>query len=351
MVFDEFITTTTQDKILPKVMDSVLAGNVITLRLMTNSKKWMGETLKVPVKVSSSSTGGSYDGYDTFTTTRANTRINMSFNPKAYYQTVTLSNMEKAVNTGEEAVIDLLTVEMESAQQDMIDGIGDLMYGDGTGNGNKDFTGLVAAVDDGTNVATYGGQSRTTYTTLQGNYTATVGNLTLSGMATMYDSCTVGTDVPSLIVTTETVWTYYESLLTPTMSANYNMQSLPMVTSTGINPASQGFAGGSGFVALMFRGTPVVKDEKCTAGYMYFLNEKYLDFHALGHPENIAIKPMSNTIDGVYSQAGSNIPVFYWSGWLKPTNQDARTGHFTVYGDLINKNPNRSGVLRGITGV
>lgn len=350
MVFDAFITTTTQDKILPSVVDSVLGSNPLTLRLMQNPKPWVGETLKVPVKYQKNTNGSSYDGYDTFTTTRVNTRVNMSFNPKAYYQTITLSNMEQGVNDTAK-VLDLIGLEMEGAQNDMIDSIGTLMYSDGTGNSSKDFTGLVAAVDDGTNVATYGGLARSTYTTLKANYTASVGNLTLSQMGTMMDSCTVGADKPTLIVTTETVWGYYESLLQPMILAQYDAGGFAQVTANGVLPNRGALKGEAGFDAIFYRGVPMVKDEKCTSGYMYFLNERYLNFYVMPHPKNKAVKPSADLIEGYYSQAGVTQPLVYWSDWLQPTNQDAVTGHLTIWGDLINRNPNRSGVLRGITGV
>lgn len=349
MVFDAIVTTTTQDKILPQVQDAILNSNVACMRLMSKAVPWAGETVKFPVKYQKSSTGGSFDGYDTFVTTKQNTRVNAQFNPKAFYQTVTLSGMELDVNDTAK-VLDLINVETESAQQDAIDSIGTLLYSDGTGNSNKDFTGLVAAVDDGTNVGTYGGLSRTTYTGFRGNYTASSGSLTLSKMATMYDSCTRGQEAPTIIITTETIWTAYEALLTPTVQAVYQAQGYAQVTSSGMTAPGQVFVGRGGFDALTFRGKPVVKDEKCTSGYMYFLNEKFFDFHVLKSTgDYVAIKPTANLIEGVYSQPGTSIPMFYWSGWLKPTNQNAITGHMLLKGDLINKNPRFSGVLRGLT--
>ena len=353
MTFDQFVKSVTQDEILPEVIDTVLGGNVLSLRLMSTPKKWVGETLKVPVKYQKSSSGGSFDGYDTFSTTQASTRVSMSFNPKAEYQSVTISNLQRGVNGGKAKVVDLIGVEMESAQQDMIDNIGTRFYGDGTGNGSKDFTGLVAAVDDGTNVATYGGLSRSTYSTLQSSYTASVGALTLSQMGTTYDACVVGSDKPTLIVTDETTWGYYEQLLQPMVVANYNAEGFSQVVADGVVKGRGALKGEAGFDALWYRGTPVVKDEKCTSGYMYFLNEKYLHFYALPHPDGQMVGPSSKTIEGVYSnpENRSKLSAFHWTGWKRPVNQDAMIGQFIVYGDIINRNPNRSGVLRGITGV
>jgi len=349
MTFDEVVNTVTQDEIVPNIVDTVLGSNVLTLRLMSNPKPWSGEKMKFNVKIAKSTTGGSFDGYDTFDTNRTNNRRQMEFGPKGYYQSVTLSNLEKAVNATPAKVIDLVSAEMDSAQQDMTDGIGTLFYADGTGNSNKDFTGLAAAVDDGTTVATYGGLSRSTYSTLQSDVTATLGNLTLSAMATSYDAATTGSDRPSIIVTTEVIWGYYEQLLQPTVVANYQAGGFAQVTKQGSRQNRGALQGEIGFDALWYRGTPMVKDEKCTSGAMWFLNEKYLDWYSLPHPDNV-MHSDGGTIQGVYSE-DEKPPVISWTGFKKPTNQDAVIGQFIAYGELINRNPNRSSQIQGITGV
>lgn len=348
MTFDEVVKTTTQDEIVPTVVDSVLNSNVLTMRLIGNSKPWVGELMKFNVKVSKSSAGGSFSGFDVFSTTRANTRVQMQFGPKGYYQSVVLSNMERAVNKTSAQVLDLLGLEMESAKDDMVDGIGTLFYSDGTGNGGKDFTGLAAAVDDGSVAVTYGGLSRTTYATLQSNVTAALGNLTLAAMATAFDAATVGSDKPTIIVTTEAVWGYYEQLLQPTVRAGYDAGGFAQVTRTGVAQNRGALKGEIGFDALWYRGVPMVKDEKCTAGYMYFLNENYLGWYNLPHPDH-QMEGGSNMIEGYYGEEGPK-PIS-WSGLKDPINQDAVIGQFILYGELCNRNPNRSSVIQGITGV
>jgi|SRR6185295_16681398 len=347
--FDNFLTDITQRYVVPNIVDTVLASNVLCLKLLGNPIPWRGTTYVQPIQTSASTAGGSFNPYDTFSTQRQNLTNIMSFSPKAYYQSVTLSNLEIAVNKGQEGVINVIESQMEMAKNSMADGIGTIFYSDGTGNGGADFSGLKAAVDDGTVTATYGGLLRSTYTTIKANRTASVGNLTLSGMGTMYNSCKVGTDRPDLIVTTETVWNYYESLTQPTVVTN--VDGYRQVTMDGSAQNRSALKGEIGFDALFYRGAPIVADEKCSSGYMYFLNMNYLKWVSLPHPENTMVGSGSNVIEGVYSEAGHEVPVFSWTDWKRPTNQDARTGQFILYGELINKNPNRSGVLLGITGV
>lgn len=347
MIFDEFVTTITNDHIVPKVVDTILGSNVLTLRLMSNPRTWSGESLRIPVKVAKSTSGGSYDGYDLFSTQRVNTRQNFTFRVKGFYQSVTISGMEKGVNATKEGVLNLLATEMESSQQDMIDSIGSLFYGDGTGNGGKDFTGLAAAVDDGTTAANYGGLSRSTYTSLQSDRTNLAGALTLSAMAASYDAAKVGPDVPTIIVTTESIWSDYEALLQPTVRAGYDgFSGGRAVTATGVK-SRDALNGEIGFDALFYRGTPLVADEKCTSGAMYFLNEKYLNWYALPRTDRQGVGKQGSNIEGAYSDQG--VPVVSWTGLKEPINQDAEVGQFLINGELVNSNPNRSAVIVGIT--
>ena len=57
------------------------------------------------------------------------------------------------------------------------------------------------------------------------------------------------------------------------------MTGMPSVGATGGMTQGQGLQGQTGFVALSFRGVPICKDEKCTTGNLYGLNENFLDFY------------------------------------------------------------------------
>ena len=142
------VTTTTQDLILPKVVDTILNSNVFATRMLGKAKKWAaGEILRMPVKVSKNSTGTSFSGFDTFSTSATNNRVNLSYSPKFYQITVALPLDELSANQTDAKVLDLAAVEMASASHDMADDIGTLFFLDGTGNGSKDFLGLGALVD------------------------------------------------------------------------------------------------------------------------------------------------------------------------------------------------------------
>ena len=57
------VTTTTQTRLLPKAIDNLFNGNVLTMRLMRNQRPWVGGTsIDIPVELSTITAGGSYFG-------------------------------------------------------------------------------------------------------------------------------------------------------------------------------------------------------------------------------------------------------------------------------------------------
>lgn len=324
MAFSAFVTTITQDKFVPKVVDNILRGNVLCMRFLgQNSRPWgSGHILNVPIKYQKSTSGGSYAGFDTLSTTQMNTRVLATFSPTQNYFSVVISGIQQAVNKGDAAVLDLLATEMASVADDMADGLGTQLYSDGTGNSSKDITGLDAAVDDGNTTASWGGlNGSTTYTTWVSTLTSNTGGITIANLASAYNSAKVGNDLPTLIVTTPTIWTTYEGLLQATINYHTQVQGYPKMTAFGINrTAGTGQTGDVGFDTLFFRGVPLVADEKCTATRLYMLNEKHLWFARLDHPKY---------------PAGGNQFGFAWTGLKDPTNQDASVGQFLLYGQLV----------------
>lgn len=315
MTFSAFVTSVTQDKFIPKVVDNVLAGNVLLERFLGKSRPWgSGHKLVQPIKYQSSASGGSYEGFDTFSTSQQNTRVNAEFNPMQNYFSVVIAGIQKAVNKGDAAVLDLLATEMDSVSADMRDGLGTQFYSDGTGNSSKDITGLAAAVAAS---GTYAGLAPGTYTTWVSDVDTSTNAITLAEMRASYDAAKIGNDAPTLIVTTPAIWTTYEGLLTATINYHSQVQGYAKVnrfTTRG----KGGQTGDVGFDALYFRGIPVVSDEKCTSGYMYLLNENHLWFAKLDHAD--------------YSTSKEG---FAWTGLKAPTNQDATVGQFLLYGNLI----------------
>ena len=180
MTFSERVLALTQDYLLPKVVDNTLGGNILSLRLIGNAREGKGETIKKALKYQSSGTATSFAGLDTFTANQLTTKVRISYDMRAVRIPVAVAGMEAVANAVTETqVTDLVVEALEESQQELLDAVGAMIYGTGTGNSNKDFLGLGAIIDDGTDVGTLGTLSRTTYPVLNATRTASGGTLSL----------------------------------------------------------------------------------------------------------------------------------------------------------------------------
>lgn len=357
MEFSERVLSLTQDYLLPKVVDNVLGGNILSYRLMGNAKQGKGESIKRAIKYQSSGTAGSFAGLDTFSAAPLTTKLRLSYDMRGVRIPVAVSGMEAVANAvSETQVTDLVKESLEECQMELIDEIGDQLYGLGTGNGNKDLIGIGAIVDDATDVATIGGQSRSTYPVLKATRTSSGGTLTLAKLATLYSAISSGAQGPTLIVSDETVWDLYEQLLTPTVREQYSMMGYYEVGSTGgAKRAQEGLKGTQGFVAVTYKGVPWTRDEKATAQNVFMLNENWIDYYGWDASKATDYKKISlgsSTIESNYSEVPmSQFTGFNWSGFKTPTNQFGSIADVIVLGNLTSWQPRRSGRLTGVTGV
>ena len=204
-----FVSDVTQDRMLPKLVDVVWSGNVISQEIMRDrARTWLsGHELVIPLLVTAPTIGGSYYGFDSFLTTQETKTTLAKFRPSQLYWSVPLSGIQLSLNSGDAKVLDIVANELDIAAQGLKQEIGTQFYSDGTGNSNKDILGLIAAVDDTTSVTIYGNVSRSTYTLWRGTRTAQSGSLSLADLAADFDAAQVGSDTPNLIVTTPAVGT------------------------------------------------------------------------------------------------------------------------------------------------
>lgn len=336
-LYGQRIQSTVQTKYLPYVVDTVLQSNVLMQRFVRAAKPWSGRTLRQPIKVSKNTTGTSISGFDTFSVAATDNRQVMEFTPCFYQITCALPGDELSVADTEEKVLDLMKLTIQSDTEDMADDLGTIFYADGTGNGSKDPLGLAALVDDGSSVASIGGLSRSTYTTLQSTVTASSGTISLAKVDTLWAAVTSGSQKPTAFYTTETIFNLYGQLLRPQERITKPVSSV------------KGMVGGTGFDGLEYNGKPVLMDEKCTSGVFFALNEKFMDWYGLpaynGKP--IAYK---SQIKGNDYEAPMGLG-FSWSDWIVPANSFSVVGHIYFGGQFVCNNPRRQGKLTGITGV
>jgi len=356
--FGTRVTALTQNWLLPKVVDNTLNGNIIALRLIGNAKQGKGTSIDRAIKYQNSGTATSFFGLDTFTSVPLDTKVTLSYDMRGVRIPLAVSGMEAVANAvSETQVTDLIKNTVEESETELVDAVGDMAYSTGTGNSNKDFLGLGAIVDDGTDVSTIGSLSRTTYSVLNATRTASGGTLTLAKLATLFSAVSSGSSssTSTLMTSNETVWDLYEQLLTPTVRENYSMLGTLTMGQSGGASREQGLKGTAGFVAVTYKGIGWVRDEKSTSQTVWMLNENRLDYHgwdAKGMFGYNSIKMGSTTFEGLYAETPmSNYSGFNWTGFRAPTNQFSGLADIIILGNFLSWEPRRQGRLTGVTGV
>lgn len=306
--FDSLLSTTLANY-RDQMTDNIFTARPLTNYLMDKGRIRMldgGTKIVEPLVYGLNGTVGSYSGYDTISLTAQEGMSAAEYDWKQYAASIAISGIEEAKNNGEAAIINLLEAKIMQAEESMREGFNQMFFADGTGNSGKDWNGLGNIVEasgtvGGINRATVGNEFWRSY---EEN---TAGALTLADMATAYNSVSVGNDHPDMVLTTQTLFEKYESLLQPQLRY------------TDAKTADAGFQN------LLFKSAPVTYDVHCTAGVVYFLNSKYLTL--VGH-------------SGKW---------FEQTDFVRPENLDARYALIMCYGNLTCRNAAKQGKLTGRT--
>ena len=305
--FDQILSTTLKNYV-PKLADNVFTARPLFYAL-TNGQTIRrisgGAKIVVPIIYGKNTTAASYSGSDVLTTAFQDGISAAEYDWKQYAATVQITGIEEAKNNGEAQIIDLLEGKIMQTEQTIIDNMNVMLWGDGNGNGGKDFLGIQGIVAGGTlggiNSAAAG---NSWWAPTMTNHGAAA--LTLNAMSSIYNTISVGNDQPTIIFGDQARYEKYESLLQPQLR----------YTSAEVADA--------GFQNLLFKGAPVTFDDNCEAKAFYFLNTKYL--RLVAHTETW----------------------FQPTPFVRPTNQDARFAQILCYGQLTCSNRARQGRLFNI---
>jgi hypothetical protein len=306
--FDALLSTTLANY-RDKLTDNVFSARPLTYWLMDKGRirtESGGTKLVEQLIYGENTTVRSYSGYETLSLTPQDGISAAEYDWKQYAASIAISGIEEAKNNGEHAIIDLLESKIMQAEESLREGFNRMFFADGTGNSGKDWNGLGNLVESGNTVgginsATAGNEYWRSY---EDN---TAGALTLAQMATAYNTTSVGNDHPDVILTTQTLFEKYESLLQPQLR----------YTDTKTADA--------GFQNLLFKSAPIMYDVHAPVGTMFFLNSKYIKL--VGHKDKW----------------------FAQTEFVRPENQDARFALIMCYGNLVVSNRKKQGKLTAKT--
>ena len=306
--YDALLSTTLANY-RDKLTDNVFTARPLTYFLNEKGRIRMesgGTKIVEQLIYGKNSTVSSYSGYEALSLTPQEGITAAEYDWKQYSASIAISGIEEAKNNGEHAIINLLEAKIMQAEESLREGFNVMFFGDGTGNSGKNWNGLGNLVEKdvalgGINPATAGNEFWKSY---EEN---TAGALTLAQMATAYNSVSVGNDHPDMILTSQTLFEKYESLLQPQLR----------YTDTKTADA--------GFQNLLFKSAPIMYDVHCNANTMYFLNSKYIKL--VGHSDKW----------------------FAQTDFVRPENQDARFALIMCYGNLVVSNRAKQGKLTAKT--
>lgn len=346
------VNNITLEDINAKVVDTVNKSSEIMKRVVSRPERWNGRSFQFPIFYNNSVLGQSFKGIETFDTTIDMTTAQGTIYPTGYAQPVGVSVVERSINSTPAGVIDLYQVSYQYAQNSMITALGNIFYGYGNGN---DFDGLGNIVDDGTNTTSYAGLTRATYPTINSFLVAaSAGVIDLATMMSADDGATISGDMsetPNVLLSNQTVWSLYDSLLEPTSRATYGGMGGGFIdgsTAVSQSPSqADALRLNAGATSVTFRGKPFVRDQKSPSGDLWFLNENWFTFKSLPLQGLNIVATTESVTNGAYDNY--KVSAFQFRDMMMPVNQLAEVGIFVMYGNLYCTNPNRNALITGIT--
>lgn len=347
-----------------KVVDQILNFPSLYSRWVSQGEEFEGKTTDVTYDISADTQGQFFTSLETLNSSAVSTAVTGSYAHTAYTQPIVSIMLESFANVGSLGIINLDTYKYEKAAATAMTTLGAAIYGGGTAN---QPLGLLAIDDDGTNIATIGGLTRSTYTALESVLTAYAsGKLTLATMATQYDSSLapgVADESPNVGFTTPSIFSNYEGLLTPFVRQSYRDVGYDkMRTRDKYAQRNTGeLKSAAGFNALSYRDTYIIRDYYATSQMLWFLNEKYVVWK--GRSEVPAeyddvLEKVDFGTNSAYMGTGAmaiEVPS-EWNGWFyqKPLtipDQAGRIARFYCIGQTIPLSFRRHSKGIGITGI
>jgi hypothetical protein len=313
----DIIATTIQSR-SGELADNLTNNNALLKRLKSkgNVRPFSGGNVileEIMYNDPNTNNANSYSGYEVLNIAPDSPISAAQYSITQYADSVTMSGLEMLQNSSKEAIIDLLDGRMQVSEARLINRIGSDIYGDGTGNGGKNITGLAAAIPDDPTTGTYGGINRANWSFWQSKkYSGTTdGGAAVSAtniqkyMTSLAIQLVRGNDKADLIVADNNYYSLYVQ----------SLQAIQRITS------EESAAGG--FASLKFYGggtsADVVLDggvgNACTANHMFFLNTNYIFLRP--HKERNFV-PIGGERQAINQDA--IVKLYGWAGNLTTSN-------------------------------
>lgn len=287
------ISAITEKKFVKKLHDNVFDSNPLLKRAKEKFTEKLdgGTSIMVPLNYAQTSSSGWYAGSDVLSTSDNEQITAAEYAWKQIYANITITRKDELMNSGDAAKVNLVKSKTQIAEKTISDSLGTGLYN--AGSTANAIIGLQSIVSQS---ATVGGISQTTYSWWQAQLNSSDTTLSISVLQTLFNSCSVDNDQPTVIMATRANYNRYYGLLQP------QQRFMDSDTAKG------------GFSSLMFNGVPMISDSHCPANNVIMLNEKYL--HLYVHKDED----------------------MRFDSFIKPTNQNLRTAKVYWMGALGSSN-------------
>jgi len=260
-----------------------------------------GDFIVQPIEYQLNGTVASYSDLDVISTTRYDNFDRYEAQWKEYAGTYAISDLESDRNAGDGQVFDLRAAKLQNLLNSIRSTFNTDLFGAGTANSSKVFTGLQALVSTSPSSSTVQGVDRQANSfarnqqTSGAQTTSAFDNLR-AAMRSIYNLSSNGIsgDHPSFGVTTRTVFEGFEGLL---------------LANERFADKSSGDGGFSNEV-LKFKGMLLSFDSACPSGNLYMLNPAYLKLvYKTGSwmKAQPAIRPVNQTADFIVIRTMANL--------------------------------------------
>jgi hypothetical protein len=297
-----------------QVIDQVFQGTPFFRALSTHGGIRMesgGQEITTPLRMSKNSTTSSFSSFDILDTTPQDNETSMRLPWSFDAATVSIAWTETLKNAGRGKLIDVVRQKTEDAMMSLRDKLNVQLLQTQPSAGSKDPISITEVIDnapsaDPPRVASIGsiGNANTWWR----NVATSGGAFTIADVNTLYNDVSDGHDFPSFLLTSQTVYEYYENSLTDLIRYGDSR------------------SGDQGFTELLFKRTPIIWDPQIgITDEIYFINTKY--FQLVIHSDGD----------------------FVTTDFVEPDNQAAKVAKILWAGNLEATNRRRLGTLYAIT--
>ena len=265
------LTYITRRAFVPKMVVQIYNNSPTMASLLGNAQPAYGGVSSISVPVQGAPfVSGNWSGYDGSFNQPADQQGAYLFesNLKLFVVPIPFLGMEGILQL-DHAVIPKIEAKMNDATNVTMDTFSTALFNNTTNL--QALLGFPAAIDDGTNMVTYGNINRSQNTWFQSKVYAATGNPTRQALL-QYIAGTAknGGEKPTYGVCGFGTWAL--------LAADYQGQEQYVITpGTGFDASGDGPR--SGFDALMVCGIPIYADQYCPEGTIYLVNSNYCNLY------------------------------------------------------------------------